>query len=86
MAWDNGMRWRTESLDLIILDLISKRQGTLGDEELLEMLKAMLKEISMTELNKALIELELRGKINVSLLKKGRTITLIKPRQSHGQA
>jgi len=86
MAWDNGMRWRTESLDLIILDLIAKRQGTLGDEELLEMLKAMLKEISMTELNKALIELELRGKINVSLLKKGRTITLIKSRQSQGQA
>jgi len=80
------MKWRTESLDLIILDLISKRQGTLGDEELLEMLKAMLKEISMTELNKALIELELRGKINVSLLKKGRTITLMKARQRQGQA
>jgi len=86
MTWDNGMKWRTESLDLIILDLISKRQGTLGDEELLEMLKAMLKEISMTELNKALIELELRGKINVSLLKKGRTITLMKARQRQGQA
>ncbi|GEM_PF-434886 len=86
MTWDNGMKWRTESLDLIILDLIAKRQGTLGDEELLEMLKAMLKEISMTELNKALIELELRGKINVSLLKKGRTITLMKARQRQGQA
>ncbi|HRU81618.1 MAG TPA: hypothetical protein P5168_03610 [Candidatus Methanomethylicus sp.] len=80
------MKWRTESLDLIILDLIAKKQGTLGDEELLEMLKAMLKEISMTELNKALIELELRGKINVSLLKKGRTITLMKARQRQGQA
>jgi len=86
MTCDNGMKWRTESLDLIILDLIAKRQGTLGDEELLEMLKAMLKEISMTELNKALIELELRGKINVSLLKKGRTITLMKARQRQGQA
>ncbi|HPC27355.1 MAG TPA: hypothetical protein P5290_02845 [Candidatus Methanomethylicus sp.] len=86
MTWDNGMKWRTESLDLIILDLIAKKQGTLGDEELLEMLKAMLKEISMTELNKALIELELRGKINVSLLKKGRTITLMKARQRQGQA
>ncbi len=86
MTWDNGMKWRTESLDLIILDLIAKKQGTLGDGELLEMLKAMLKEISMTELNKALIELELRGKINVSLLKKGRTITLMKARQRQGQA
>lgn len=84
MVSDNGMEWRTESLGLIILDLLAKRQGTLKDDELLEMLRAMLKEISMTELNKALIELEMRGKVNVSLLKKGRSITVMKPRQRQG--
>lgn len=84
MTLEEGIRWRTESLDLIILDLLAKRQGTLKDDELLEMLKAMLKEISMTELNKVLIELEMRGKVNVALLKKGRSISLMKPRQGHG--
>jgi hypothetical protein len=78
---DEVMRWRTESLDLIIMDLLSKRQGTLKDDELLEMLRAMLKELSVTELNKVLIELELRGKINVGMQKKGRVITLLKPKQ-----
>ncbi|MDD1775908.1 MAG: hypothetical protein LUP94_00975 [Candidatus Methanomethylicus sp.] len=78
---DENMRWRTESLDLIIMDLLSKRQGTLKDEELLEMLRAMLKELSVTELNKVLIELELRGKINVAVQKKVRIITLLKPKQ-----
>lgn len=84
MVSDNGMAWRTESLDLIILDLLAKRQGTLRDDELLEMLKAMLKEISMTELNKALMELEMRGKVNVAMLKKGRSVTVMKPRQRQG--
>ncbi len=84
MVSDNGMSWRTESLDLIILDLLAKRQGTLRDDELLEMLKAMLKEISMTELNKTLMELEMRGKVNVAMLKKGRSVTVMKPRQRQG--
>jgi hypothetical protein len=41
----------------------------------------MLKELSVTELNKVLIELELRGKINVAVQKKVRIITLLKPKQ-----
>jgi len=73
-------RWRTESLALIILDLLTKRQGTLKEEELLEMLQAMMKDLSSSELNKQLLELELRGKVNVTTLKKGRVITLAKPR------
>ncbi|MCQ5377749.1 MAG: hypothetical protein NO516_06845 [Candidatus Methanomethylicia archaeon] len=82
MSFDDAMKWRTESLDLIIMDLLSKKQGTLKDDELLEMLRAMLREISTTELNKILMSLELRGKINVAMLKKGRVITLLKPK--HG--
>jgi hypothetical protein len=45
------------------------------------MLRAMLRELSVTELNKVLLDLELRGKINVAMIKKGRVITLLKPRQ-----
>jgi Fe2+ or Zn2+ uptake regulation protein len=71
-------RWRTESLSLIILDLLAKRQGTLKEEELLEMLNAMMKDLSASELNRQLLELELRGKVNVTTLKKGRVVTLAK--------
>lgn len=74
-------RWRTESMDLIILDLLNKRQGTLKEEELLEMLQAMLKDYSSSQLNRELLDLEMRGKVNVSTLKKGRVITIIKPRE-----
>ena len=74
------MKWRTESLDLIILDLLTKRQGTLKEEELMDMLRAMLRDLSYADLNKELLDLELRGKVNVTALKKGRVITLTKPR------
>jgi hypothetical protein len=68
-------------MDLIILDLLNKRQGTLKEEELLEMLQAMLKDYSSSQLNRELLDLEMRGKVNVSTLKKGRVITIIKPRE-----
>ncbi|NHV45235.1 MAG: hypothetical protein HA493_01130 [Candidatus Verstraetearchaeota archaeon] len=63
-------------LDLVILDLLRKKDGSLKDNELFEMLKTMIKDISYSKLNKALMKLELRGKINVSPLKKERLITL----------
>ncbi|MCQ5337631.1 MAG: hypothetical protein NO475_05525 [Candidatus Methanomethylicia archaeon] len=63
-------------LDLVILDLLRKKDGSLKDNELFEMLKTMIKDISYSKLNKALMKLELRGKINVSSLKKERLITL----------
>jgi len=81
MSDNEGVRWRTESMDLIILDLLNKRQGTLKEEELHEMLQAMLKDYSSSQLNRELLDLEMRGKVNVSTLKKGRVITIIKPRE-----
>lgn len=80
MLEEDTIRWRTESLDLIILDLLSKRGGTLKEDELAEMLRAMLKDLSSWDLNKELLALELRGKVNVTTLKKGRVVTLVKPR------
>jgi len=65
-------------LDLIILDLVRKRDGAVKDDELLEMLKTMIKDISMSELNRVLMKLELRGKVNVSSQKKGKVITMAK--------
>jgi dsRNA-specific ribonuclease len=82
MADDNNNRWRTESLDLIILDLLVKKMGNLKEEELMEMLRAMIKDLSGSELNRELMQLELRGKVNVSTLKKGRLITLVRPKGS----
>ena len=77
---EEGVRWRTESPELIVLDLLAKRQGTLKEEELVEMLRAMMKDISMLEINKILMNLELRGKITVSQIKKGRVISLLQPK------
>lgn len=77
---EEGIRWRTESPELIVLDLLAKRQGTLKEEELVEMLRAMMKDISMLEINKILMNLELRGKITVSQIKKGRVISLLQPK------
>jgi DNA-binding HxlR family transcriptional regulator len=82
MSDENNHRWRTESLDLIILDLLVKRQGTLKEDELMEMLRAMIKDLSGSMLNRELMDLELRGKINVSTMKKGRVITLVRPKGS----
>ena len=81
MEGEEDAGWRTESLDLIILDLIHKREGTIKDNELLEMLKAMLRDFSAADLNKILLTLELRGKINVATQKRGKVITLLKSRQ-----
>lgn len=77
---EEGIRWRTESPELIVMDLLAKRQGTLKEEELAEMLRAMMKDISTLEINKILMSLELRGKITVSQIKKGRVITLLQPK------
>ena len=46
------------------------------------MLKTMIKDVSSGELNRALMRLELRGKINVSAQKKGKVITLTKVRET----
>jgi len=82
LAEENNYRWRTESLDLIILDLLVKKQGTLKEDELIEMLRAMIKDLSGSELNREMMDLELRGKINVSAMKKGKVITLVRPKGS----
>ncbi|MEM4406475.1 MAG: hypothetical protein QXT73_07190 [Candidatus Methanomethylicaceae archaeon] len=59
-----------------------KREGAVRDDELLEMLRTMIKDISLGELNRALMRLELRGKVNVSAQKKGKVITLAKVRET----
>ncbi|MCX8181679.1 MAG: hypothetical protein N3D12_01025 [Candidatus Methanomethyliaceae archaeon] len=74
--------WRAEPLDLIILDLLRKRDGAVRDDDLLEMLRTMIKDISWGEFNRAIMRLELRGKVNVSAQKKGKVITLAKVRET----
>lgn len=79
---ENDVIWRSEPLDLIILDLLRRKEGSLKDDELFEMLKSMVKEISLSTFNKVIMKLELTGKINVSSLKKGKLITMIKQKES----
>ena len=61
--------WRPIPITLKILDAL-KNLGSCDDSELLRNLKK--EEITIAELNKALLQLEIRGHITVSNATKGR--------------
>ncbi len=70
--------WRTIPLPVLLVELIKLRNGTVRDRELYEMVK-QIQDISYSEFLKALLTLEIRGIISVSLQKENvRIITLLK--------
>jgi len=70
--------WRTIPLPVLLVELIRLRSGTIRDRELYEMVK-QIQDISYHEFLKALLILEVRGIISVSLQKENvRIITLLK--------
>ncbi len=70
--------WRTIPLPVLLVELIRLRSGTIRDRELYEMVK-QIQDISYHEFLKALLVLEVRGIISVSLQKENvRIITLLK--------
>jgi len=70
--------WRTIPLPVLLVELIRLRSGTIRDRELYEMVK-QIQDISYHEFLKALLVLEIRGIISVSLQKENvRIITLLK--------
>ena len=70
--------WRTIPLPVLLIELIRLRSGTIRDRELYEMVK-QIQDISYHEFLKALLVLEIRGIISVSLQKENvRIITLLK--------
>jgi len=70
--------WRTIPLPVLLVELIRLKSGTIRDRELYEMVK-QIQDISYHEFLKALLVLEVRGIISVSLQKENvRIITLLK--------
>ncbi|MHA1595956.1 MAG: hypothetical protein ACTSXJ_03520 [Candidatus Baldrarchaeia archaeon] len=66
-------------LKMLILQIL-KRQQILRDDELLEYLNKYMGEVSASEFNRALMQLEIQGLIHVSPLKKNiRKIELLGP-------
>ncbi len=70
--------WRIQPLHTVIIEILEKK-GSLTDAELLEALKSVYKDLSVNDLNKTLMRMEITGLISVSSLTKGRRlIQLIK--------
>ncbi|MBS7640192.1 MAG: hypothetical protein QXJ19_01205 [Candidatus Bathyarchaeia archaeon] len=67
--------WKAQPLHLAILDIL-ERKGSITDVELLEALKSSsgYKDVSLNELNKALMRMEITGLILVSSLARGRRL------------
>lgn len=71
--------WLRETLTYIIYTLLKSREAKeILDEELYEMLKYIVPDLSYRDFLKSLITLEIRGLITVSLIREGvRVIRLI---------
>ncbi|MBS7288067.1 MAG: hypothetical protein KIH01_04820 [Candidatus Freyarchaeota archaeon] len=65
-----------------ILSILKKRQGLIIDRDLFTILQKMFDEISLKDMNRALMQLEIEGLIHVSQIAKNkRSVELIKPGQ-----
>jgi transcription initiation factor IIE alpha subunit len=58
---------------MVIIEIL-ERKGSLTDAELLEALKSIYKDLSINELNKTLMRMEITGLISVSSFTKGRRL------------
>lgn len=65
--------WKIQPLHIAIIEILEKK-GSLTDAELLEALKTIYKDLSINELNKTLMRMEISGLISVSSLTKGRRL------------
>jgi transcription initiation factor IIE alpha subunit len=65
--------WKIQPLNMVIVEIL-ERKGSFTDVELLEALKSIYKDLSINELNKTLMRMEITGLISVSSLTKGRRL------------
>lgn len=65
--------WKIQPLNMVIVEILEKK-SSLTDVELLEALKSIYKDLSINELNKTLMRMEITGLISVSSLTKGRRL------------
>lgn len=64
------LTWRTIPLRNVILSILEKRQGVVIDKELTRLLKTNRVTVASDELDRALMELEISGKIHVQQITK----------------
>ncbi len=79
MSKEKSAIWKTMPLATAVLMAIQKRQGVLLDDELAKILSMEFGDVSKTEINQILMELEIRGIVHVSYITKSkRRIELIR--------
>ena len=75
--------WKTMPLSLVMMQIIKRREGLILDNELLTLVEQETQRPSVSEFNRELMNLEIRGLIHVTNIKKNqRRISLLKEDQS----
>jgi len=73
--------WKPHPLYTAIVEIL-ERKGPLNDAELLDLVRQDYEEIGFADLNKALLKLEVEGRVYVSTLAKSkRRVELKKPKE-----
>ena len=62
--------WKAESLEPLIIDILSKKENAVKDKELYMMLKELIRSMTPKDFSRALMRLELWGFIRVTSFKK----------------
>ncbi len=70
MSKERAAIWKSMPLATAVLMAIRKRQGVLLDDELVKILSMEFGDVSKTEINQILMELEIRGIVHVSFITK----------------
>ncbi len=64
--------WKPMPLELIILEVLEKHNGLILDHELYAILEKEYRSLNEDDFRKALMNLEIMGRINVTLLSKNK--------------
>lgn len=76
--------WRSTPLHIVVLDLLESRKGVMLDNDLSGLLDKRGNAVSDSEINNALLQLEIKGEISVTNIKKSqRKIELIREGQDY---
>ncbi len=76
--------WRSTPLHLIVLELLESRKGVMLDTDLQRLLIKKSNDVSESEINNTLMQLEIKGQIIVTNIKKNqKKVELIREGQDY---
>ncbi len=76
--------WRNTPLHIIVLDLLESRKGVMLDTDLQRLLVKKCNDVSESEINNTLMQLEIQGQIIVTNIKKNqKKVELIREGQDY---